>query len=114
MKVTLTAYLSLGLAIIMEVAGTSLLTVSEQFSRLLPSIGVTVCYAASFYFLSISLSSFPVGIAYAIWSGLGILLISSIGYSFFGQTLDIPAIIGLGFILVGVIIVNVFSKSSLH
>ena len=81
---------------------------------LLEVIGMVICYTASFYCLSITLKVIPVGIAYAIWSGLGIVLISAVGYFFFRQTLDLAAVIGLGFIITGVIIVNAFSSSVSH
>ena len=87
---------------------------SEQFSRLVPSLVCLVSYAGSFVMLSIVLRHMPVGIAYAIWCGLGIVLISIIGVVAFKQHLDIPAYIGLGLILAGVIVVNVFSGSTAH
>lgn len=108
------AYAPLALAIVLEVIATSFLKRSEQFSQLIPSIIVVVCYAGSFYFLSLALRVIPVGIAYAIWSGTGIVLISLIGYLAFGQKLDWAAIIGIGFIMTGVLIVNLFSRSVAH
>lgn len=114
MKPLFAAYGALGIAIVLEVIGTTLLQKSEQFTRLVPTIAMAICYLGAFYFLSIVLKSMPVGLAYAIWSGLGIVLISIIGYAVFGQTLDMAAMIGLGFIIVGVIIVNMFSKSIGH
>jgi small multidrug resistance pump len=107
-------YCTLGLAIVLEVIGTSLLQRSEQFTKLWPSIGVGVAYLGAFYFLSLTLKTMPVGIAYAIWSGVGIVLISAIGVVAFKQTLDAAALIGLGFIIIGVVIVNIFSKSVPH
>jgi small multidrug resistance pump len=107
-------YGALGIAILLETAGTTLLQVSEQFTRPLPTLGMAVCYLAAFYFLSIALKTIPVGLAYAIWSGLGIVIISVIGYVLFRQSLDLAAIVGLGFIIAGVVIVNVFSKSISH
>ncbi len=114
MKPLMTAYGALGIAIFLEVVGTTMLQKSEQFTRLGPTVTMAVCYLGAFYFLSIVLKSMPVGLAYAIWSGLGIVLISLIGYVAFGQKLDLPAMIGLAFIIAGVIIVNVFSKSIGH
>lgn len=114
MTLNVQAYGSLLAAILFEVCGTTLLQKSAQFSRLWPSIGVAVCYGASFYFLSATLRSIPVGIAYAIWSGLGIVLISTIGYFALGQALDNAALAGLALIIAGVIVINVFSNSVPH
>jgi small multidrug resistance pump len=107
-------YGSLVIAISLEVAGTTLLQQSQQFTRWLPTLGMALCYGASFYFLSITLKVLPVGVAYAIWSGLGIVLVSTIGLLVFRQTLDMAAIIGLGFIITGVGIVNLFSSTVGH
>lgn len=108
------AYGALGVAIVLEVIGTTMLQKSEQFTRLLPTLAMAICYLSAFYFLSIVLKTMPVGLAYAIWSGLGIVLISIIGYVLFEQKLDLAALVGLGFIIVGVVIVNGFSKSIGH
>lgn len=108
------SYFVLLLAIIFETIATSFLNKSGQFTKLVPSILTVVGYAASFYCLSIVLKTIPVGIAYAIWSGVGIILIATIGFIFFKQHLDLPAILGLGLIIAGVIIINVFSKSVSH
>mgnify|MGYP000517516940 CR=1 FL=1 len=108
------SYLILLLAIIFETLATSFLKQSEQFTKLVPSLLTIVGYAASFYCLSIVLKTIPVGIAYAIWSGVGIILIAVIGLVVFKQHLDLPAIIGLGMIIAGVVIINVFSKSVSH
>jgi len=107
-------YIVLGIAIALEVVGTSLLQQSKQFTRLLPTVGMALCYLASFYMLSLVLRSLPLGIAYAIWSALGIVLVALIGLVAFGQRLDLPAVIGLGLIIAGVIVVNLFSKSIGH
>ena len=107
----LSAYASLGLAIVLEVIGTTMLQRSEQFTKLWPTLVMAVCYLAAFYFLSLALKVMPVGLAYAIWSGVGIILISAAGYLFFRQTLDTPALIGIGLIIAGVVVVNVFSES---
>ncbi|MBY5352840.1 QacE family quaternary ammonium compound efflux SMR transporter [Rhizobium leguminosarum] len=101
-------------AIVLEVIGTTALQLSQQFTRIGPTTLVLACYAAAFYCLSLTLKSIPVGIAYAIWSALGIVLISSVGLVFFKQRLDLPAIVGLGLIISGVIVVNLFSKSVSH
>lgn len=114
MKPYVMTYGALGIAIVLEVIGTTMLQKSEQFTRLVPTLTMAACYLSAFYFLSIVLKSMPVGLAYAIWSGLGILLISIIGYVMFDQKLDLAAIIGLGLIVLGVIIVNGFSKSISH
>lgn len=105
---------ALGLAIVCEVIGTTFMQRSEQFSRLAPSILTLLFYAAAFYLLSLTLRTVPVGIAYAIWSGLGIVLISGIGYFVLRQPLDMPALIGLGCIILGVAIINLFSKTAMH
>ncbi|CAN5425696.1 SMR family transporter [soil metagenome] len=110
----MSAYLSLIIAVVAEVIGTSALKSSEGFTRLLPSLVVIVGYGAAFYFLSLTLRTMPVGIAYGIWSGLGIILISAIGWFAFGQKLDLPAIVGLGLILAGLIVINLLSRTTGH
>ncbi|WP_411957923.1 SMR family transporter [Paracoccus homiensis] len=107
-------YLALIGAIGLEVVGTSLLQRSEQFTRLLPTVGMALCYLASFYLLSLSLRVLPLGIAYAIWSALGIVLVATIGLVVFGQKLDLPAVIGLILIVAGVVVINLFSRSVGH
>lgn len=107
-------YVYLALAILFETIGTSFLQASQQFTRLLPSVAVLFFYAISFYLLSLVLKVMPVGIAYAIWSGLGIVLITLIGWVVFKQSLDLPAVIGLSLIIAGVIVVNLFSKTVGH
>lgn len=107
-------YSTLLAAIVLEVIATSFLQKTEQFTKLLPTLITGLGYAGAFYFLSIALKTLPVSIAYAIWSGLGIVLIAAVGWIFFKQKLDAPAIIGLAFIIVGVVIVNGFSKSIAH
>jgi len=114
MKPAIITYAALGIAIVLEVVGTTFLQKSEQFTRLVPTTLMAICYLAAFYFLSLALKTIPVGLAYAIWSGLGIVLISAIGYIMFRQSLDLAAVIGLGFIITGVVIVNVFSRSIPH
>ena len=107
-------YAVLVVAILFEVLGTSAMQAAQHFTRLGPTLLMVVCYAIAFYFLSWSLRYVPVGIAYAIWSGLGIVLISLVGYLAFGQKLDLAAMIGLGLIIAGVVVLNVFSKSTFH
>ncbi|MCO5230289.1 MAG: multidrug efflux SMR transporter [Chitinophagales bacterium] len=106
-------YLSLLIAILLETAATSLLKASEQYTRPLPTVLSILGYIATFYFLSVSLKTIPVGIAYAIWSGIGIILITLIGFIVFHQKIDFPAIIGISLILAGVIVINLFSKSNI-
>ena len=105
------SYLYLSIAIIAEVIGTSALKASEGFTRLGPTLITLLGYAAAFYFLSLTLKTIPVGIAYAIWSGVGIVLISLVGYALFRQTLDLPAIVGMALIIAGVAVINLFSRT---
>ncbi len=114
MTPTVHVYASLTFAVVLEVIATSFLKQSAQFTNLVPSALTLVFYAAAFYVLSFTLTVIPVGIAYAIWSGLGIVLISLVGYFAFNQALDLPAVIGLGLIIAGVAVVNLFSKSMTH
>ncbi|MFV0366316.1 MAG: DMT family transporter [Mangrovibacterium sp.] len=107
-------YLFLAAAIICETIGTTFLKKTEQFSKPIPTLIFIVAMAASFYLLTFSLRGLSIGIAYAIWSAVGIVLISLIGYFVFKQTLDFPAILGMVFIVIGVVIINLFSKSSVH
>lgn len=104
-------WLHLAFAIVAEVTATSALKAAEGFTRLVPSVIVLAGYLAAFYFLSLSLRTIPVGIAYAVWSGVGIALISLIGWIIYGQSLDGPALAGLGLIALGVVVLNVFSES---
>jgi small multidrug resistance pump len=104
-------WLFLSISICSEVAATSSLRLTEGFSRILPSVIVIAGYGCSFYFLSLTLKNIPVGISYAIWSGVGIVLVSVIAYLMFGQRLDVPALIGIGLIIAGVIVIQLFSKS---
>ncbi|PZM13969.1 SMR family transporter [Rhizobium tubonense] len=107
-------YAMLCVAIVLEVIGTTALQMSQQFTRFWPVVVLLVCYSAAFYFLSLTLRTIPVGIAYAIWSALGIVLISVVGLVFFRQKLDLAAVIGLALIIAGVLVVNLFSKSVSH
>mgnify|MGYP000052199579 CR=1 FL=1 len=99
------------ISIVGEVIATTSLKESNGFSKLIPSIICIIGYGITFYFLSLSIKQIPIGIAYAIWAGLGIVLITTIGYFRFKQTLDLPTVIGLTLIVIGVIIVNGFSKT---
>ena len=107
------AYTILFIAILAEVIGTSALKMSDGFTKLVPSLVVVVGYGLAFYFLSIVLRSIPVGVAYAIWAGVGIALIAIVGVVFFKQTLDVPAIAGISLIVAGVLVINLFSESTL-
>jgi len=104
-------YVFLFCAIVAEVIGTSALKAANGFTNLVPSDVVVLGYAAAFYFLSLTLRTMPVGVAYAIWSGLGIVLISLVGWLVYKQTLDLPALIGMGLIIAGVIVINTFSRT---
>lgn len=104
----------LSIAIISEVIATSCLKSAHGFTRLWPSLTVVIGYLLAFYFLSLTLKTIPVGVAYAIWSGVGVVLIALSGWFFFGQTLDKPAIIGLALIVLGVVVINVFSRTVPH
>ncbi|MGP4713200.1 MULTISPECIES: DMT family transporter [unclassified Psychrobacter] len=101
----------LALAIVFEVLGTTFLVKSEQFTRLVPTVLMAVLYIGSFYCLSQTLKTIPLGIAYAIWGGVGIVLTVIIGVTLFKQSIDIPAITGIGLIILGVVVINVFSKT---
>ena len=107
-------YIFLGGAIVAEVIGTIFMKYSEGFTRLWPSVGTAISYCAAFYLLSQTLENIPTGIAYALWSGAGIVLISLAGWLVSGQKLDWPAIAGMFLICVGVLVINIFSKSSAH
>lgn len=106
------SWVYLSIAIMAEIIATSALKSAAGFSRLIPSLITVVGYSIAFYCLSLSLRSIPVGVAYAVWSGVGIVAISLIGVLFFKQHLDTPALIGIGFIIVGVLVLNIFSKSA--
>lgn len=108
------AYLYLVLAVGFEVIGTAALQASEQFTKPKPLVLTALGYAAAFYFLSLVLRTMPVGIAYAIWSGFGVILITLVGLVWFGQRLDLPAVIGLALIIAGVTVINLFSKAAVH
>ncbi|MDE7547015.1 SMR family transporter [Acetobacter fabarum] len=104
--------LLLGLAIVAEVVGTACLAASQGFARWLPAVVSLLAYGCAFYFLSIPLKVLPAGVVYALWSGVGIVLISGIGAVFLKQTLDAPAIAGIALILAGVVVINLFSTTT--
>lgn len=106
------SYLYLAIAIVAEVIGTSALKATEGFTRLLPSLVVVIGYGTAFYFLSLTLKVIPVGIAYAIWSGVGVALITLIGWVLFKQRLDAPALAGLALIVAGVVVIHFFSGAA--
>jgi small multidrug resistance pump len=108
------SWLCLLIAIVAEVIGTSALKASDGFSRLRPSALTIVAYGISFYFLSLTLRAIPVGVAYAVWSGVGIILVTMVGWLYFDQRLDTPAIIGMALIVSGALVLNLFSKTIPH
>ncbi len=108
------AYIYLAIAIIAEVTATSALKASAEFSKLMPSIIVIVGFLVALYFMALVLRTIPVGITYAVWSGLGIILVTAVSYFLYGETPDIPAIIGMVLIISGVVVINVFSENVSH
>lgn len=106
------SFFYLSIAIVAEVIATSALKASNGFSVLWPSVITILGYMVALFFLSLTLKTIPIGIAYAIWSGAGIILISTVGFILFKQHLDGPACIGLGLMILGIIVINVFSKST--
>ena len=111
-KKMLQSYLLLTLAIILEVAGTMLLPLSNNFTKLIPTFGLTIFYIGSFYCLTFSLKVLPISIVYASWSGMGIFLITILGYFIYRQTVNWQVAIGLLLIITGVILVNIYSLSN--
>lgn len=107
-------YIFLIAAVLFETVGTSALQASQQFTRFWPAITVVAAYAISFYLMGLTLKYIPVGITYAIWSGFGIVFIAIIGYFAFNQRLDMPAVLGMGLIIVGILIIHLFSKTVSH
>ena len=107
-------YIYLALAIMAEVAATSALKTSEEFTRLIPSLVVIVGYVLSFYWMTLVLRTMPIGITYAIWSGVGIVLIAIVGRIFYQQTPDLPAMIGMALIITGVVVIHLFSKTTVN
>ena len=102
-------WLYLTIAILSEVVGTSALKATEGFTRIAPSAIVIACYALSFYFLSLTLRTLALGVAYAIWSGVGLVIVAAVGWLVYQQALDIAAIVGMGLIVTGVVVLNLFS-----
>lgn len=107
-------WVALTMAVVAEVIATTSLKATAEFTRLWPSVLVVAGYLLAFYFMTISLRVLPVGIMYAIWAGAGIVLVTLTGWLFYKQALDAPAIVGIGLIVAGVIVINVFSKSVVH
>ena len=107
-------WIYLAFAIFAEVVGTTFLKASQGFTKPIPSLVVVVGYGLAFYLLSLTLDTIPVGIGYAVWSGVGLVLITLIGWIMYGQTLDTPAFFGMGCIVIGVVILNLFSKAAVH
>jgi small multidrug resistance pump len=108
------AYLYLSIAIIAEVAATSALKASAEFTKLIPSLVVVTGYMVAFYFMTLVLRYIPVGITYAVWAGVGIVLVVIVGAILYGQIPDIPAVIGMGLIISGVVVIHVFSRTVGH
>ncbi|NCA10819.1 QacE family quaternary ammonium compound efflux SMR transporter [bacterium] len=104
----------LAIAIVAEVVGTSFLKASAGFTKAVPTVMVAAGYGLAFFFLSLTVDKVPTGIAYAVWSGVGVTLITAIGWLFFGQKLDGPALLGMGLIVAGVVVLNLWSKSAAH
>jgi small multidrug resistance pump len=108
------SWVYLMVAIVAEIVGTSGLKASDGFSKLWPSLLTVAGYGTSFFFLSLTLRTIPMSVAYAVWSGVGIVLITLVGWIFFGQRLDLPAMIGIAIIALGVVVLNLFSKTLTH
>lgn len=108
------AYVYLMVAIAAEVVATSALKASEGFTRTGPSLVVAIGYGVAFYALSLTLRTIPVGISYAIWSGVGIVLITLVAWLLYGQRIDMPALIGMALIVAGVLVINLFSRTAGH
>lgn len=108
------AWLALAIAIVAEVIGTSALKASDGFSRLGPSLLVVAGYAVAFYFLALTLRHMSVGVAYAVWSGVGTVLITLIGVWVFKQSIDLAGMVGIGLIIAGVLVLNLLSHSTVH
>ena len=107
-------WLYLAIAIVSEVVATSALKAALGFQRIVPSMLVVVGYALAFYFLSLTLRTIPLGVAYAVWSGVGIALVAIVGWIVYHQTLDAGALIGIALIILGVLVLNLFSKTGIH
>lgn len=109
-----TAYIMLAFAIVSEVTGSTFLAKSDGFSKLMPTIATLICFGIAFFLLSQVIKTIPLGITYAIWSGVGIVLTALVGVFVLKQQLDLPAMIGIGLIVSGVVVMNVFSTSTGH
>ena len=108
------AYLFLVIAVLFEGLGTTSLQASQQFTRLWPSLGVVVGFGAAFYCLMLVLEYLPLGITYAVWSGLGICLTAFLGWLIYRQSVDLPAMIGMALIVAGIVVINLFSATATH
>ena len=107
-------YIYLLIAVVFETIGTASIQASEQFTRFWPSTMMVISYGISFYFMGLTLKYMQVSVVYAIWSGLGIVLIGIIGWVVFKQSLDIGAVVGMALIIAGVVVINLFSNSATH
>lgn len=107
-------YVYLLISIVAEVIGTSTLKATEEFTRFWPTVLMVVCYGIAFYCMTHVIKALPIGVTYAIWSGLGIVLVSLISWLYYGQRLDMAAIAGIALIIAGVLVINLFSKSGAH
>ena len=107
-------YLYLLIAVVFETFGSSCLQASQQFTRFWPSVGVIVGFGAAFWFFTLVLKVLPLGVTYALWSGIGMVLIALSGWVLFGQKLDLAATLGIGLIIAGIVVINLFSSSSTH
>lgn len=114
MSALLSAYILLGFAIVCEVIGSTFLVKSDGFSRLIPSLLVILFFSIAFFLLSHVIKTIPMGIAYAIWSAVGMVLTAAVGYFIFKQSLDLPAMIGIAMIIAGVVVIHLFSNSTTH
>jgi small multidrug resistance pump len=113
-KKTMSGFMYLAMAIVAEVVATTMLKASEGFTRLWPSLVVVVGYAVAFWGLSMVVKTMPLGIVYAIWSGMGIVLVSIAAVFVYQQKLDLPAVFGMGLIIAGVLVINLLSKTAAH
>lgn len=107
-------YIYLSLAIIAEVIATSALKASAGFTNLIPALAVVISYGAAFYFLSLTLRDIPLGVAYAVWAGAGIVLLGAVGWIVFDQKMDFWGIVGMGLSVAGVLVMNLMSKTTAH
>lgn len=111
MSATIIAYFYLACAIVFEIIGTTFLVKSQEFTRPVPTLATIILYGLSFYLLTKTLRVIPLGIAYALWGGIGICLTALVGLVVFKQSIDTPAILGIGLIISGVVVLNLFSSS---